>query len=265
MRPNNSWWCALVLAGCGGAADAAPPEAPEPAATSTPSAPTPAAAEAKAAAPPNPSTPTEEPTPTVEPADAGVPVAEAAQPAAPEPVPLPKGTTVLHVGDSFAAALGISLNKLLKQHGVKGVLKYQTASFIPNWASRKFLPLYLAQTKPDFVIVTLGANEVEMKNPEIRAGLVKRLVGRIGDLPCVWIAPPMWKEDTGILNVIRDNCAPCRFMDTNALFDTQAMPRAPDGIHPSMPARDVWAKDVIDWLQLQLQPEAEKPWALREP
>src|SRR6185295_18937268 len=46
--------------------------------------------------------------------------------------PLPKGTRVLQIGDSFAAALGGELSKLLKEAGLRSTLEYKTASYIPN-------------------------------------------------------------------------------------------------------------------------------------
>src|SRR5690349_18671856 len=53
------------------------------------------------------------------------------------PVDLPKGTTILHIGDSFAGALGIDLDRELKAEGVRGILRYETATYIPTWAFGK--------------------------------------------------------------------------------------------------------------------------------
>jgi hypothetical protein len=187
------------------------------------------------------------------------PLVEAAPPAAPPP--LPKGTTVLHIGDSMAGALGIELNEALKSAGVRGILRFKTASFIPTWAWGREISLYVAQYDPDLVLITLGANEVAIKDPEIRAKNIQRLVRRIGDRPCVWIAPPLWAGDTGLLPVIRKNSAPCRYMDTNAIIDS--MPRLPDKIHPTMRARKDWAKVVVDWLARERLGDGERPWQLR--
>src|SRR5690606_13535219 len=84
-----------------------------------------------------------------------------------EEVPnLPEGTTVLHVGDSFAGALGLALNKRLREAGIQGVLKYRTASYIVEWAHQNELETYLAQYQPDLVLISLGANELEITEPE---------------------------------------------------------------------------------------------------
>lgn len=216
---------------------------------------------------------TSRPKPAEAPSPPAPPVSEVVEPA-PEPPPpapdlppiepLPEGTTVLHIGDSFAGALGIELNKQLKERGVRGVLKYETASYIPTWAYKgSKLSTYIARYNPDLVLVTLGANELEIVNPEQRARGIRRIVERIGDRPCVWVAVPLWKGPmNGLLDVIRENCAPCVYMDTNELFPQ--MPRAKDNIHPSMNARIDWAKVVVDWLQRARQPDKDHAWALSE-
>lgn len=220
------------------------------------------------------------PAPTASAAPVPAPVASASSPAAPtptasaapappEPVPepppapprLPEGTVVLHVGDSMAGALGVALNDELKQHNVKGILRFKTASYIPGWAGGQELPLHLSQMKPDLVLITLGTNEVKMPDPTQRAPLVKKIVKLIGDRPCVWIAPPIWTEERGLYQVIRDNVAPCRYMDTEVVYP--GMPRLGDKIHPTINARKEWAKRVVAWLAKERKPAAGKPWALR--
>jgi lysophospholipase L1-like esterase len=174
---------------------------------------------------------------------------------------LPAGTTVLHIGDSFAGALGISLNEELKRAGVKGVLKYKTASFIPNWAFQEKVPLMMLRYQPDLVLISLGANELELVDPHTRAPAIRRLIKALEGRPCVWIAPPLWAGETGLLDVIKDNLGPCRYMDSTALVPD--LPRAKDRIHPSMDARPLWAKVVIDWLARERCLDCERPWALK--
>lgn len=174
---------------------------------------------------------------------------------------VPAGTTVLHVGDSFAGALGIELNKVLKARGVQGYLKFKVPSYIPGWASGRELPEYIAKYQPDLVLITLGANEMEIGEPEQRAPTIRKLVARLGDRPCVWIAPALWGKDNGLMEIVRQNVAPCRYLDTNALI--QRMPRAGDKIHPQMGARPDWAEFVLRWLARERVGAPGKPWALR--
>ena len=220
------------------------------------------------------------PAPSATPAPvADVPVAPASTPATAEPareaappraadaalVPLaelPAGTKVLQVGDSFAAALGIELGKRLKAAGVRTSLEYKTASYVPTWAFGPELPKLISSYEPDLVLVTLGANELEIPDPAQRAGAVQRLVKKLGDRPCVWILPPLWKQDTGLMQVIKDNSAPCKVLDSSALV--KDLPRGPDQIHPNAHGREVWADAVFQWLKQAREPGGPKPWSLRD-
>lgn len=174
---------------------------------------------------------------------------------------LPKGTLVLHVGDSFAAALGVPLAKRLRAAGLRSVLEYKTASYIPTWAYGKELGRYVARWDPDLVLITLGANEFDIPAPDQRAPAIQRLVEKLGGRPCVWVLPPRWKQDTGLLDVIRDHAAPCRTLESDTLV--QDLPRARDGVHPSKQGREIWADAVFEWLIHARDPNSDEPWALR--
>jgi lysophospholipase L1-like esterase len=178
-----------------------------------------------------------------------------------EPPELPRGTLVLHVGDSFAGSLGVPLAKRLKAAGLRSVLEYRTSSYIPTWASSGDLSNYVSRYSPDLVLVTLGANEFELSAPDTRAGAVRRLVKQLEGRPCVWISPPRWKPDTGILSVIRENSKPCRFLDSDTIV--RELARKPDKIHPSDVGREVWADAVFTWLVHERQTGAERPWQFR--
>jgi hypothetical protein len=175
---------------------------------------------------------------------------------------LPAGTKVLQVGDSFAAALGIELGKRLKAAGVRTSLEFKTASYVPTWAFGPELPKLISSYQPDLVLVTLGANELEIPDPAQRAGAVQRLVKKLGDRPCVWILPPLWKQDTGLMQVIKDNSSPCKVLDSSALV--KDLPRGPDNIHPNAHGREVWADAVFQWLKQAREPGGPKPWSLRD-
>ncbi|HEX3850951.1 MAG TPA: SGNH/GDSL hydrolase family protein [Polyangiaceae bacterium] len=189
------------------------------------------------------------------------PPAPSATPEPVAPLALPKGTLVLQIGDSFAAALGVELGKLLKAQGVRSALEYKTASYIPNWSYDGDVPKFVSTYHPDLVLITLGANEIEIPKPEMRAGPIKHLVGELGGRPCVWVAPPLWKPDTGLLKVIKDNIAPCRYLDSNALVHD--LPRGHDKIHPSPEGREIWAKIVFDWLSNERIGSDKQAWALK--
>lgn len=205
--------------------------------------------------------------PSEEPSDSTEELSEPAEdaPEAPperrEPLPIPEGTTVLHVGDSFAAALGLPLNRMLKEHGVRSVLEYETASYIPGWSAGDKLQRLLWKYDPDLVLITLGANELEIAEPTQRIRNIRRIVDTLGERPCVWVATPLWAgAKNGLMDIIRDNVAPCRYMDTNQLITEMA--RGPDKIHPTTAAREEWAKVVLHWLRTERRPTEERPWEL---
>ncbi len=172
---------------------------------------------------------------------------------------LPAGTLVYHFGDSFAGALGPPLNHELAKSQVRGILHYETSSYITTWASRDIERL-VANANPDLVIITLGANEIELTNPAQRAPAIRRLVAQLRGRPCVWIAPPLWEQDSGLLSVVQDNCAPCAYLDSTA--QVTDLPRKKDGIHPSKPGQEAWAKVVAEWLAQHRSPTPGRPWNL---
>jgi hypothetical protein len=174
---------------------------------------------------------------------------------------LPKDTVVLHVGDSFAAALGIPLSRRLKAAGVRSVLEFEDASYIPTWAHGAALAKLVARHDPDLVIITLGGNEFEIPEPERRAAAVERIVAKLGDRSCIWISPPRWKADTGVLGVIRRHAAPCRFVDSDALVTH--LPLKADRVHPSTKGSEIWADAVLEWLMRARDPVGPSPWSLR--
>jgi lysophospholipase L1-like esterase len=178
-------------------------------------------------------------------------------------VELPSGTTVLQIGDSFAGALGVDLNRELKARGVRGVLKYQTSTYIPTWASSKDLDGYLLRFQPDLVLITLGANELLIPDPTQRIPTIQRLIRRLGGRPCVWVAPPLWHgARPALIETLRTSVAPCLFLDSTALVPN--LERMRDHIHPSMNARKVWASAVIGWLAEHRNPAGDRPWDLTQ-
>jgi lysophospholipase L1-like esterase len=198
---------------------------------------------------------------SVAPAEGAASAGEAKPEPAPAPAPLPKDTLVLHVGDSFADSLGAPLGRRLVQAGLRSVLESKTPSYIPVWAHQPDLKSLVARHNPDLVLITLGGNEFEIPNPADRIPAVKRIVSATGGRPCVWITPPRWKPDTGILSVLREHATPCRFLDSDSIVHD--LPRARDGIHPSEAGRELWADAVFAWLSQAREPSGSAPWSLR--
>ena len=178
--------------------------------------------------------------------------------------PLPAGTKVLHIGDSFAGALGLPLGALFEAASVKSVLKHTDASYLTDWAWNGELQKYLWKYNPDLLIITLGANELAITEPEQREKTIKKITSIVGDRPCLWVAIPLWQgKHNGLMDVIQKNAGPCVYWDSNALLDVENMARISDGIHPTSEARAAWAQVVFDWLRQHRKVDSDRPWQLR--
>ena len=182
----------------------------------------------------------------------------AGEPVRPAPR-LPGGTTVLHLGDSFAGALGRSLEDELQARGVDSVLKFESSTYIPDWAWRKPVSRYIRRYRPDLVLITLGANELGIPRPSERARAIRKLVRKLAGIPCVWIAPPLWEGASDrLLSVIRESSPPCAFLNSTELVP--GLQRLPDGIHPTTEGRRRWARAVVEWLERRAGVEPEPSW-----
>jgi hypothetical protein len=162
---------------------------------------------------------------------------------------------VLHIGDSFAlAGFSQALRPKMKALHVRYEVRSEQSSYTVSWAPK--MELLLANTQPDLVIINLGANEVANIDPPAHGPAVRRISQLIGDRPCVWVSPPLWRKDTGIIDVIRENSAPCRFFDSDALVPGP-IPRQADKIHPNEKGGQLWADAFWDWLHAERAPADE--------
>ena len=159
---------------------------------------------------------------------------------------------MLHVGDSFVDAyFSQNLRKRFDAVGARQVAVAKTATYTTTWASDPQLDRFLSR-KPSLVLVTLGANEVDILFPSVHAPAIQRLARRLANVaPCVWIAPPLWKEDGhGLLQVIHDHCSPCLFFDSDAVLGGLSdEERRGDRIHPNERGGARWAGAFWAWLE----------------
>jgi hypothetical protein len=175
------------------------------------------------------------------------PPKEAALATPPPPVALPiePSTVVLHVGDSFVmAGFSQTLRPKMKSVGALYEVRGAQATYTTTWHSK--LSRLVGDYHPDLVIITLGANEVTLTDPWARADAVTRLVKIVGDTPCVWVTPPLWRKDTGIIEVIKKRAKPCLVFDSDAIAGP--ISRQADSIHPSNAGGAVWAEAFWKWL-----------------
>ncbi|MDT4952559.1 MAG: hypothetical protein QOJ02_697 [Acidobacteriota bacterium] len=151
--------------------------------------------------------------------------------------------TVLLVGDSMAEGVGPWLKKKVETAGGRFIDGHERSSTIVWWQGSGKLRELLAQHHPDIVFVALGSNEIFLKQPELRAPLIKQMVEEIGAHPSFWIGPPSWKPDSGLVHVIEENFQPGHFYNSNDL----KVPRAADGKHPTAQGYGTWTDLVWNW------------------
>jgi len=169
-----------------------------------------------------------------------------------EAPPIEPRTVVLHIGDSFLmAGFSQTLRPKMKAVGALYEIHSEQASYTTTWHLK--LAKLVGDYHPDLVIINLGANEITLTDPKARADAVQRLIKIVGDRPCVWVTPPLWRKDTGIIEVIRNNIAPCRLFDSDA--HVSGVSRQADGIHPDGPGGAMWAEAFWSWLQKERAPK----------
>lgn len=160
---------------------------------------------------------------------------------APSPQARPlAGKKVLHVGDSMVGGswgLTRALEAKLAAEGAKLVHHTKVSESLTSFDKSPTLKDLLRTHEPDIVIINLGANDALVPHPEVFVKSIQNIVRRVGDRECWWIGPPMWKKDTGIVDVIRENVGACRFFDSSNL----ELERASDGIHPNDRGATKWA------------------------
>lgn len=153
--------------------------------------------------------------------------------------------TILFIGDSMLDGLYPRLAAYATHNGHKLYVVIWYSSTSERWGSSDKLSHYIRRINPDFLFVCLGANELFVKDIEVKRGkYLKKLIADIGDKPYVWIGPPNWKTDTGINRLIASHTAPGTFF----LSDGLDFERKADGAHPTPRSAAMWMDSVVSWM-----------------
>lgn len=147
---------------------------------------------------------------------------------------------VLHVGDSMVPLVANYLRQIYWAHGRNYWVVSQESSTTLSWADDRGLQTAMYQYDPQVVLISLGSNELFVTDPERRASAVQQLVKDTRGRPCLWIGPPAWKPDTGIVRVVEANLGHCTYFDSTRLD----LPRMDDGRHPDWTGGYQWASAV---------------------
>lgn len=195
-----------------------------------------------------------------EPVDSGF-LAVAAPPASrPEKKAEPDTAShrILIIGDSMLEGLNPRLAAYAKENGhtLNSVIWYSSTT--KYWGESDTLRVFIRRFKPTYIFISLGANELFVRNiAEHREGLLRNFLRQIGDIPYIWIGPPNWKKDTGINDMIARNVPKGRFFLSNGMhFDRNA-----DGAHPTHASAALWMDSIARWMTLH----AEHPIKMKKP
>ena len=170
-----------------------------------------------------------------------------------EPVIIEPDTTVHSVlvfGDSMTHHLAMSVAKYGTKNNYKVTGVTWESSSIPGWSHSGKIGEYIEESKPDFIIISLGANEMELKHFDRRIPEIKKITEQLDTIPFVWVGPPLWKEDRGVYGMLE------AALPKGVLFKTGNMeiPKGGDHIHPTRKGADIWADSLMRWISRSQHP-----------
>lgn len=165
---------------------------------------------------------------------------------------LPAGSSVdtssqffLLLGDSMGEYLRMRLNDYCKQNGhqMQTVIWYSSST---EWyGDCDTIAYFIKKYNPTYILIDLGSNELFVRDIITkRQKYVEHILEQIGDIPYVWIAPPNWKDDTGINELILSNVGASRYFESKRL----TYQRCSDGAHPVKSSAYKWMDSVAVFL-----------------
>lgn len=152
--------------------------------------------------------------------------------------------SILIFGDSMTILVANRMAAYGKQNGYKIYSVTWDSSTSVGWSGCDTLDNFIARYRPDFIMVTLGSNELFLKNFDSRKPYVQKIVEKIGNIPFVWIGPPNWKEDQGY-NAMMQSVLPA---GTFFCSDGLDLPRGADRIHPTPKGGIIWTDSIMRWM-----------------
>ncbi len=157
---------------------------------------------------------------------------------------------IMMFGDSMLGGLAKRMAKYAKQNGHSVHSIIWDSSTTRLWAESDTLEYFLNKYKPSFVFISLGSNELYLKEPRLWKPYVERILKKLGDIPYVWIGPPNWRKDSGVNDMIEETTKPNTFFRSEGMhFD-----RKSDKIHPTTASSALWLDSVMRWLPKSAHP-----------
>lgn len=158
--------------------------------------------------------------------------------------------SVMIFGDSMTVLIARRLAAYGQQNGFKVHSITWDGSSTIAWANLDTLNKYIPEFKPDFFFVSLGGNELFLKDVDSRIPHIKKIIDRFEGKPFVWVGPPNWKEDFGYNDMLE------RTLPKGTFFKSDGIPldRGPDHIHPTPKAGGLWTDSIMRWMAHSAHP-----------
>jgi hypothetical protein len=158
--------------------------------------------------------------------------------------PAAKAHRVLHVGDSMVPLVANYIKPVVTRNGGSYESISISSSTTGSWAETHQLRDAVAKLDPDLVLISLGSNDLFVRDLDARARDIRQIVAEVGGRACLWVGPPAWAKDFGFLQTLRESAGGCGYFDSSVLrFERQA-----DGRHPTWGSSYRWASAV--WKRL---------------
>ena len=165
-----------------------------------------------------------------------------------EPVPLPldtAGKRILFFGDSMIEGLSMRFADYARENGHQLFTVCWYGSTTTGWAHNlDTLQSFLRWSEADYVVVSLGGNELKVKDLDNRAENIRIIQRALGSRPTIWVAPPSWVKNPTITGVIRGVVGDKRYFDSTKLTYT----RGSDKMHPTFGSASRWMDSIAVWI-----------------
>lgn len=158
--------------------------------------------------------------------------------------------SLLIIGDSMTLNLALRLAEYAKHNGHDIHAVNWDSSNTKIWASCDTLDAFINRYDVTYVFISLGSNELYLKNFNSRRPYIESILSKIGDIPYVWIGPPNWKEDAGLNDLLAEICSPGSFFRTEGM----KLDRKKDHIHPTRQASALWIDSIARWMPKSAHP-----------
>ena len=165
-----------------------------------------------------------------------------------EPVPLPLDTArkrILFFGDSMIEGLSMRFADYARENGHQLFTVCWYGSTTTGWAHNlDTLQSFLRWSEADYVVVSLGGNELKVKDLDNSAENIRIIQRALGSRPTIWVAPPSWVKNPTITEVIRGVVGDKRYFDSTRLTYT----RGSDKMHPTFGSASRWMDSIAVWM-----------------